>query len=163
METERKRPGNPLYPSEARQIFEVFQTINCWVTEDSNGRRVIRLERWPLVGVRPLEDEDFFLSFARLGARGDPSDYQIKKWVAKYALPKEGDANPGHVRDRVARAGRSLADGNAQVARAGRAAHRRRQSPWVADRMSTPGIAAMSSIACATTVAWRPRIATSAW
>jgi hypothetical protein len=97
METERKRPGNPLYPSEARQIFEVFQTINCWVTEDSNGRRVIRLERWPLVGVRPLEDEDFFLSFARLGARGDPSDYQIKKWVAKYALPKEGDANPGHV------------------------------------------------------------------
>ena len=97
METERKRPGNPLYPSEARQIFEVLKTLNCWITEDGNGRRAIRLERWPLVGVRPLEDEDFFLSFARLGARGDPSDYQIKKWMAKYSLPMAGDMNPGHV------------------------------------------------------------------
>ena len=63
---------------------------------DGNGRKVIRLEHWPLKAVRPLQDEDFFLSFARLGARGDPSDYQIKKWVAKYALPKEGDANRGY-------------------------------------------------------------------
>lgn len=63
METERKRPGNPLYPSEARQIFEVPQTINCWITEDGNGRNVIRLQHWPVMAVRPLEDEDFFLSF----------------------------------------------------------------------------------------------------
>jgi hypothetical protein len=97
MESERKRPGNPLYPSEARQIFEVHKTTNCWITEDGDGRRVIRLKYWPLMAVRPLEDEDFFLSFARLGARGDPSDYQIKKWMAKYSLPMAGDMNSGHI------------------------------------------------------------------
>ena len=35
---------------------------------------------------KPLEDDDFFTSFARLAAHGDPSDTSIKRWVRRYGL-----------------------------------------------------------------------------
>jgi hypothetical protein len=34
----------------------------------------------------PLEDPDLFLSFARLGARGDPSESSVLRWVSRYGL-----------------------------------------------------------------------------
>jgi hypothetical protein len=40
---------------------------------------------------QPLADPDLFLSFARLGARGAPSDESIRSWVDKYGLLKRKD------------------------------------------------------------------------
>jgi len=41
----------------------------------------------PKTNTVPLRDPGLFWSFARLGARGEPSKASIKKWVGKYGLP----------------------------------------------------------------------------
>jgi len=43
----------------------------------------------------PLEDPDLFVSFARLGARGIPSEKRVLRWVNKYGLLKRQDERQG--------------------------------------------------------------------
>jgi len=87
LEIEQKSGVNPLSYYEARDIFEWPKPFNCWVEEGDGGQRIIWAEHWPVLAVRPLADPDFFLSFARLAARGEPSEAKIEKWVLKYGLP----------------------------------------------------------------------------
>jgi len=87
MKNEQKSGVNPLDYCEAREVFEWPKPFNCWVEEGDGGQRVISTEHWPILAVRPLADPDFFLSFARLAARGEPSEAKIEKWVLKYGLP----------------------------------------------------------------------------
>ena len=73
---------------EAREVFEWPETSRCQIVTDSITRqRSILIEHSKLFAIRPLEEPSFFLSFARLGSRGEPSESKICDWVLKYGLP----------------------------------------------------------------------------
>jgi hypothetical protein len=73
---------------EAREVFEWPETSQCQIITDSITRqRSILIEPSKLYAVRPLEEPSFFLSFARLGSRGEPSESKIRDWVLRYGLP----------------------------------------------------------------------------
>jgi hypothetical protein len=84
---ELKSGVNPIDVFEASEVFAWPMPSKCWVEEGDGGQRVIWTEHWPNFIVRPLEDPDFFLSFARLAALGEPREAKIIKWTMKYGLP----------------------------------------------------------------------------
>jgi hypothetical protein len=84
VDSERRKPGDVLHPSVARVVFEAPEPVGCWFFEGGIGVAVTTF-----TVVHPLEDPDFLTSFARLGARGDPTKAKIERWVMKYGLPKK--------------------------------------------------------------------------
>jgi len=56
-----------------------------------DSRNVVVKKTGDYVITTPLEDPDLFLSFARLGARGRPSDESILGWVSEHGLLTLGD------------------------------------------------------------------------
>src|SRR5215204_5582472 len=69
----------------------------------------------------PLEDPDLFLSFARLGARGRPSDESILGWVSEHGLltlEDEGKYSVSYLWEQLKQAPISLDDFVAEVLRA---------------------------------------------
>ncbi len=69
----------------------------------------------------PLEDPDLFLSFARLGARGRPSDESILGWVSEHGLltlEDEGKDSVPYLWEQLKQAPISLDDFVAEVLRA---------------------------------------------
>jgi hypothetical protein len=48
---------------------------------------------------KPLAESDLFLSFARLGARGNPSERTIVDWVTEHGLLTRGQAGQGNEDD----------------------------------------------------------------
>lgn len=53
--------------------------------EMSDG--LIRVESSRRFGTFPLESSDFFTSFAKLAAHGEPSEKRIRRWVSRFGLP----------------------------------------------------------------------------
>jgi hypothetical protein len=86
VDNKQKRGVKPLDYYEAREIFEWPRPLRCWFEEDG-GQRVIKIDLLRRTAVRPLAEPDFFLSFARLGARGEPPEAKIRKWILRYGLP----------------------------------------------------------------------------
>lgn len=69
---------------EAPYILEIYRPP---VVEIEDGK--IRTVGYnPFSAVRPLEESDLFFSFAKLAARGKPSEKRIKSWVSRFGLPK---------------------------------------------------------------------------
>jgi hypothetical protein len=69
----------------------------------------------------PLEDPDLFLSFARLGARGRPSDESILGWVSEHGLltlEDEGKYSVSYLWEQLKQAPISLDEFVAEVLRA---------------------------------------------
>jgi hypothetical protein len=80
---------NLLDSLEARETFEWPKISHCQIVPDSISREkviTVRHQKWQ--AIRPLDDSDFFLSFARLGSRGEPKERKIVEWVSKYGLPR---------------------------------------------------------------------------
>ena len=64
-------------------MFEWPKPAHCTITGGE-----ISVERYSqFQAVKPLGDDDFFVSFSRLGARGEPSNAKVCNWVSKYGLP----------------------------------------------------------------------------
>lgn len=72
----------------ARLVDELAACEICWWPVAKHyviaGGWIYPEDGWDLS--TPLEDPDLFLSFARLGARGNPADSSILRWVSKYGL-----------------------------------------------------------------------------
>ena len=85
MEKGRQRIEDLLHPYEARLIYEEPQHDGCWIAE---GKIVKVYSSLWVINPSPFVERDFFVSFARLGARGDPSEAKIIRWVEKYGLPE---------------------------------------------------------------------------
>jgi len=51
--------------------------------------------------VYPLTNPDLFLSFARLGSRGKPSEEQVRSWVRENGLLRRKDYSEGHYSDGI--------------------------------------------------------------
>ena len=81
----QQRIEDLLHPYEARLIYEEPQHEGCWIAQ---GKIVKVYSRWWVINPSPLVERDFFVSFARLGARGDPTEAKIIRWVGKYGLPE---------------------------------------------------------------------------
>jgi len=81
----QQRIDDLLHPYEARLIYEEPQHEGYWIAE---GKIVKVYSRLWVTNPSPLVERDFFVSFARLGARGDPTEAKIKRWVGKYGLPE---------------------------------------------------------------------------
>jgi hypothetical protein len=81
----QQRIEDLLDPHEARLIYAEPQHEGYWIAE---GKIVKVYSRLWVNNPSPLVERDFFVSFARLGARGDPTEAKIKKWVSKYGLPE---------------------------------------------------------------------------
>lgn len=63
-------------------VQETYRIVNARVYADGHTSHY----------VKPLENDDFFISFARLAARGEPSDASIKRWVTRYGLLTRDEA-----------------------------------------------------------------------
>jgi len=85
MDKGRQNIEGLLHPYEARLIYEEPQHEGYWIAE---GRIVKVYSPLWVTNPSPLVQRDLFVSFARLGAKGDPSEAKIKKWVKKYGLPE---------------------------------------------------------------------------
>src|SRR5215208_6131558 len=57
-------------------VCDSYRLANGWICEAG-------VRRTPYA---PLRQPDLFLSFARLRARGEPSEASIMRWVSKYGL-----------------------------------------------------------------------------
>src|SRR5215208_7244589 len=85
MDKGQQRIEDLLHPYEARLIYEEPQHEGCWI---AGGKIVKVYSRLWVINPSPLVARDFFVSFARLGARGDPTEAKIIRWVEKYGLPE---------------------------------------------------------------------------
>jgi hypothetical protein len=54
-------------------------------------RGEIHPDGWRVGTTMPLADSDLFLSFARLGAHGDPTEVSVMSWIRKHGLLKLRD------------------------------------------------------------------------
>jgi hypothetical protein len=72
--------------------------------------------RWDLASTGTFVDPELFLSFARLGAHGEPSKDSILRWVSEYGLLTREDTKYGPViGSRVNQAPLTIADFRAEV------------------------------------------------
>ncbi len=81
----KQRLEDLLHPYEARLIYEEHQHEGCWIKD---GKIVKVYSSLWVNNPSPLVDRDFFVSFARLGARGEAPEEKIRRWVGKYGLPE---------------------------------------------------------------------------
>jgi len=104
---------------------EEFRHRPVWpVAEEydiDDSRNVVVKKTGDYVITTPLEDPDLFLSFARLGARGRPSDESILGWVSEHGLltlENEGKYSVSYPWEQLKQAPISLDDFVAEVLRA---------------------------------------------
>jgi hypothetical protein len=89
--------------------------------EIDGSRTVVVKKTGDYAVTTPLEDPDLFLSFARLGARGRPSDESILRWVSEHGLltlEDEGKHSVSYPWEQLKQAPISLDDFVAEVLRA---------------------------------------------
>jgi hypothetical protein len=81
---------------EAGSVVECPQVLECRI---KFGEIRVKESGWQ--ASRSLRDPELFLSFARLGGRGNPSYASISKWVKDHGLPRRTRGGSGKSQDEM--------------------------------------------------------------